>query len=96
MEERYKIVKRTLIVKWFWNKEIPSNVFSNDNGNEFVYSYEKIVKADIVESEGKGPNPETDDKLQNYLILGVLGTLVLMTVIKVRIKYSRKAKKIQY
>ena len=82
--------------KGFWNKEIPSNVFSNDNGNEFVYSYEKIVKADIVEPEGKGPNPETDDKLQNYLILGVLGTLVLMTVIKVRIKYSRKAKKIQY
>ena len=80
----------------FWNKEIPRDVSSKDNGDEFIYSYEKIVKADIAELGGKGSNPKTNDVIQNYLIVSVGGVLVLALVSRIRKRYSRKARKIQY
>ena len=79
-----------------WNKEIPETVSSKDNGDEYIYSYEKIVKTEIAELGVKGSNPKTNDKLQSYLIDGALGTLVLIFAIKIKRRYSRKARKIQY
>ena len=80
----------------FWNKEIPSKVSSKDNGSEFIYSYEKIVKADVAELGGKGSNPKTNDVIQNYLIVSVGGVLVLALVSRIRKRYSRKARRIQF
>ena len=79
-----------------WNTTIPKNVSSKDNGKEFVYSYKTISKADISEAKGKLSNPKTDDIMHNYIQVGIAGVLVLMIVRKIRRKYSRKAKKIQY
>ena len=80
----------------FWNKEIPKDVSSKDNGSEFIYSYEKIVKADVAELGGKGSNPKTNDVIQNYLLAGVGGVLVLALVSRIRKRYSRKARRIQF
>ena len=80
----------------FCNKEIPSKVSSKDNGSEFIYSYEKIVKADVAELGGKGSNPKTNDVIQNYLIVSVGGVLVLALVSRIRKRYSRKARRIQF
>ena len=79
-----------------WNKMIPSEVSIKDNGIEYVYSYAKILKADIIEPERRLSNPKTGDKVQRYIIYVSIGTLILMTAIKIRRKYSRKARKIQY
>ena len=79
-----------------WNKKIPKSVSSKDNGKEFIYSYKIISKANISRAEGKLSNPKTDDIMHNYLLIGIGGLLVLMIVRKIRRKYSRKAKKIQY
>ena len=84
--------------KGYWNKVIPSKVSSKDDGKEFVYSYESIdkVKSDISGGKGKLSNPKTDDVMNKYLLAGIGGLLVLALVNKIRRKYSRKAKKIQY
>ena len=84
--------------KGYWNKVIPSKVSSKDDGKEFVYSYESIdkVKSDISGGKGKLSNPKTDDVMNKYLLVGIGGILVLALVSKIRRKYSRKAKKIQY
>ena len=84
--------------KGYWNKNIPSKVSSKDDGNEYIYKYENIdkVKADIAEGKGKSYNPKTDDVMNRYLLVGVGGILVLMLVSKIRRRYSRKAKKIQF
>ena len=79
-----------------WNREIPNKVSRNDDRKEFVYSYKTISKADISEAKGKLSNPKTDDIMQNYLLIGIGGVLVLIIVRKIRRKYSRKAKKIQF
>ena len=79
-----------------WNKKIPKRVSSKDNGKEFVYSYKTISKADISRAKGNLSNPKTDDIMHNYILVGVAGVLVLMVVRKIRRKYSRKAKRIQY
>ena len=80
----------------FWNKEIPKDVSSKDNDNVYIYSYEKIVKADVAELGGKGSNPKTNDVIQNYLIVSVGGVLVLALVSRIRKRYSRKARRIQF
>jgi len=84
--------------KGYWNKVIPSKVSSKDDRKEFVYSYESIdkVKSDISGGKGKSSNPKTDDIVNKYLLVGIGGILVLSLVNKIRRKYSRKAKKIQY
>lgn len=79
-----------------WSTKIPNKVSRKDDGKEFVYSYKTISKADISEAKGKLSNPKTDDIMQNYLLIGVAGVLVLIIVRKIRRKYSRKANKIQY
>ena len=84
--------------KGYWNKVIPNKVSSKDDGKEFVYSYESIdkVKSDISGGKGKSSNPKTDDVMNKYLLVGIGGISVLALVSKIRRKYSRKAKKIQY
>ncbi len=86
-----------------WNEEIPIEVSNKDNGKEFVYSYKKSEKqnieqkdTDITEASGKIYNPKTDDIVNKYLLVGIGGILVLALVRKIRRKYSRKAKKIQF
>ena len=89
-----------------WNEEIPTQVSREDDGKEFVYSYKMVEKAENVESEekktniseasGKIYNPKTDDLMQNYLSVGIGGILLLAVVNKLRRKYSRKAKKVQF
>ncbi len=86
-----------------WNEEIPTEVSNKNNGKEFVYSYKKSEKqnveqkdTDITEASGKIYNPKTDDIVNKYLLVGIGGILVLALVSKIRRKYSRKAKKIQY
>jgi len=82
----------------YWNKNIPSKVTKNDDGKEYVYSYEtiKTIEADIAGGKGKLSNPKTDDIVNKYLLVGIGGVLVLALVSKIRRKYSRKANKIQY
>ena len=82
----------------YWNRNIPSEVTKNDDGKEYVYSYEivKTIEADIAEGKGKSPNPKTYDVMNRYLLAGVGGIFVLTLVSKIRRKYSRKAKKIQF
>ena len=46
--------------------------------------------------EQKASNPKTDDIVNNYLLVGVGGILALTIVNKIRKKYSRKAKRIQF
>ena len=84
--------------KGSWNKEIRNKISSKDDGNEYIYTYKKLetAKADIVEPGEKGANPKTGDIFYRYIVYGGLGTLVLMTAIKIRRKYSRKARKIQF
>ena len=84
--------------KGYWNKVIPNKVSNKDDGKEFVYSYESIdkVKSDISGGKGKSSNPKTDDIVNKYLLVGIGGVLVLALVSKIRRKYSRKAKKIQF
>ena len=84
--------------KGYWNKVIPSKVSSKDDGKEFVYTYESIdkVKSDISGGKGKLSNPKTDDVMNKYLLVGIGGVLVLALVSRLRRKYSRKAKKIQF
>ena len=84
--------------KGYWNKVIPNKVSSKDDGKDFIYSYESIdkVKSDISGGKGKSSNPKTDDILNKYLLVGIGGILVLALVSKIRRKYSRKAKKIQF
>ena len=79
-----------------WSTKLPSKVSSKNNGNEYIYKYSKVIKADIAKPEGKSSNPKTGDRVQRYFLYGTLGTLVLMVPIKIRRKYSRKARKIQY
>ena len=86
-----------------WNEEIPIEVSNKDDGKEFVYSYKKSEKqnveqkdTDITDASGKIYNPKTDDIVNKYLLVGVGGLLVLALVSKIRRKYSRKAKKVQY
>ena len=82
----------------YWNKNIPSKVTSKDDGKEYIYSYEtiKTIEADIAGGKGKSSNPKTDDIVNRYLLAGVGGILVLMVVSRIRRRYSRKAKKIQF
>ena len=82
----------------YWNKNIPSKVTKNDDGKEYVYSYEtiKTIEADIAGRKGKSSNPKTDDVMNRYLLSGVGGILVLTLVSRIRRIYSRKAKKIQF
>ena len=82
----------------YWNKNIPSKVTKNDNGKTYVYSYEttEAIKTDIAGGKGKSSNPKTDDVMNRYLLAGVGGILVLMLVSRIRRRYSRKAKKIQF
>ena len=82
----------------YWNRNIPSKVTNTDDGKEYVYSYEivKIIEADIAEGKGKSPNPKTYDVMNRYLLAGVGGILVLTLVSRIRRRYSRKAKKIQF
>ena len=54
------------------------------------------VKSDISGGKGKSSNPKTDDIVNKYLLVGIGGILVLALVSKIRRKYSRKAKKIQF
>ena len=81
-----------------WNKVIPNKVSSKDDGKEFIYSYESMdkVKSDISGGKGKSSNPKTDDIVNKYLIVGIGGVLVLALVSRLRRKYSRKAKKVQF
>ena len=79
-----------------WNANISNKVSKRDDGKEYVYSYKTISKADISEAKGKLSNPKTDDIMQNYLLIGTAGVLVLMIVRKIRRKYSRKARDIQF
>ena len=79
-----------------WSTKIPNKVSSKDDGKEFVYSYKTTLKADISEAKGKLSNPKTDDIMHNYLLIGTAGVLVLMIVRKIRRKYSRKARKVQF
>ncbi len=82
----------------YWNRNIPSKVSNTDDGKEYVYSYEivKTIEADIAEGKGKLPNPKTDDIVNRYLLAGVGGIFVLTLVSRIRRRYSRKAKKIQF
>ena len=82
----------------YWNKNVPSKVTKNDDGKEYVYSYEtiKTIEANIAGGKGKSSNPKTDDVMNRYLLAGVGGILVLMLVSRIRRRYSRKAKKIQF
>ena len=77
-----------------WNTKISSEVNNKDNAKEYIYTYSKI--GTISEIKGDLSNPKTDDLMQNYLLVGIGGLLVLALVSKIRRKYSRKAKKIQY
>ncbi len=86
-----------------WNEEIPIEVSNKDDGKEFVYSYKKSEKqnveqkdTDITDARGKIYNPKTDDIVNKYLLVGIGGILVLALVSKIRRKYSRKARKIQF
>ena len=81
----------------YWNKNVPSKVSKNDDDKEYVYSYE-TVKAieDLAGGKGKSFNPKTGDVMNKYLLVGVGGILVLLLVSRIRRKYSRKAKKIQF
>ena len=87
-----------------WNEEVPKEVSNKDDGKEYIYSYKKLEKqnieqkeeTDITEASGKIYNPKTDDIVNKYLLVGIGGILVLALVSRVRRKYSRKAKKIQY
>ena len=79
-----------------WNANISNKVSKRDDGKEYVYSYKTISKADISEAKGKLSNPKTDDIMHNYLLIGTAGVLVLMIVRKIRRKYSRKARDIQF
>ncbi len=82
----------------YWNKNIPSKVTNKDNGKEYVYSYEtvKTIESNISGGKGKSSNPKTDDVMNRYLLAGVGGILVLILVSRIRRRYSRKAKKIQF
>ena len=82
----------------YWNRNIPSKVTNTDDGKEYVYSYEivKTIEADIAEGKGKSPNPKTYDVMNRYLLAGVGGILVLTLVSRIRRRYSKKAKKIQF
>ena len=82
-------------IKGTWSSKIPSKVSNKDNGKEYIYSYEKVAKVDIVEPEGNSSNPKTDDVFHRYLTYCGLGMITLMVAIKIRRKYSRKARKIQ-
>lgn len=81
-----------------WNKKLPSKVSIKDNGNEYIYSYEKIetMKTDISDVGGKTSNPKTNDTIQHYLTYGVVSIMVLFIANKIRKKYSKKMRKIQF
>ena len=95
-----------------WNKEFPREVSKTNDGDEFIYSYkiaeviddsgkeetsgQEKPKTDISQNEAKIFNPKTDDVMNRYLLSGIGGILVLMLVSRIRRKYSRKAKKIQF
>ena len=94
-----------------WDKSIPEKVSKTDDGREFVYKYKEIEptedkdngeikpdngKTDIVPTEGKSSNPKTGDKVQRYFTYGLIGLIILLIAKRIRRKYSRKARKIQY
>ena len=93
------------------NNDEPIKPEEPDNPNENNITEENIVneetdvdgfnkdiddKKDIKEKDNKGINPKTDDVMNRYLLAGVGGILFLMLVSRIRIRYSRKAKKIQF
>ena len=47
-------------------------------------------------AKGNLSNPKTDDIMHNYLLIGAIGILALIIVRKIKRKYSRKAKRIQF
>ena len=46
--------------------------------------------------EGKSSNPKTGDRVQKYFTYGTVGLLILIEVVNIRRKYSRRARKIQF
>ena len=81
-----------------WNKDIPSKVSKDNDGDEFIYSFKKneIAKANISETDGKSSNPKTQDIMPLFLLIGTTGIAILIIAKNIRRKYSRKAKKIQF
>ena len=74
------------------NEVKPSNTENEDKDKE----QDTFINSNIKETTKTIYNPKTDDVVSKYLIYGILGTLVLAIIIRIRIKYSRKAKKIQF
>ncbi len=80
--------------KGSWKRKIPKQVKNSDNGKEFIYAYAKINN--ILKINGTIFNPKTDDIIDRYLIQGGAAIIVMLTIIVVRNKYSRKKRNIQF
>ena len=88
---------QTQLQRWLREeKKYAIAVFWDMLSKDYRYEIVKTIEADIAGGKGKSPNPKTDDIVNRYLLAGVGGILVLTLVSRIRRRYSRKAKKIQY
>lgn len=83
------------------NDEKPEDPTNNDNKPTDKENYQQgkeLENKEINVKENKKIiyNPKTGDRLQKYLIYGTLGIVALLIVNKIRRKYSRKMKKVQF